>query len=257
MAHASLLLAVCGLTLDAAALLVPERALAEWKREWKNELWHRRQSIGIRGGPKAWGLYRDCMGAFADAWWQFTEADSVAASLAEKARSPSICLALLGLLLAFWFCVTGRLPTTRAVFRPLPYANGDHIALISRTGRMEAVRRGIPVALAELWADGSRSIRQLAICSFATRRDVTVGGKWIRAISIAATPNLFDVLGLPLPRIPAGERHSGIFLSHRFWERQFHGNPQVAGLRIEWNGSVERIAGVLPDGFWWRNARTV
>ena len=253
MAHASILLAACGRTLDVAALLVPERARLDWKREWKSELWHQWQSInlpGERSGPEAWRLYRNCLGAFADAWWQFTEADGLAASLAEKARSPSVCLTSLGLLLAFWFCITGWLPATRVVFHPLPYANGNHIALISRTGRIEAVRRGIPVALAELWAEGNRSISQLAICSFATRRNITVSGRRVRAISIAATPNLFDVLGLPLQGISAAGRHSGVFVSHRFWERQLGGDPQAAGRHIQLSGRGERIAGVLPEGFW-------
>lgn len=195
----TMLLIFCRLTLDIAGLLVPEQARPEWKREWKSELWHRSVSLedpGENSGLAAWRLYLSCLGAFADAWWHFTEADSVVANLTERVRSPSLCLGSLGLLLVVWICITGFLPTTRMIFCPLAYANASQIALVSRTGRMEAVRRGIPRALAELWVNKSRSITQLAMCSFARRGNVTMAGRRLKAVSIIATPNLFDVLGL-------------------------------------------------------------
>jgi hypothetical protein len=250
----SIPLMFCRMTLDLAGWLVPEHARREWKREWTSELWHTWQLAGRPGEysvTDAWRLYRRCLGSFADAWWHFTEADSAIAHLAEKMRSPTVCLVSLALLLTLWLCATGFLPTTRMVFRALVYSNGDRIALVSRTGRMSAVRGGIPEELAHEWVNNSRLVSELAICSLARKKEIALNGRRLDALSIAATPNLFDVLGLPLLSLPTNERrHSGVFLSHTFWEREFRGNSNVIGKTIEVNGRDERIAGVLPKPFW-------
>ena len=250
----SIPLVACRITLSLAGLLVPEHARREWKREWTSELWHKWRMAtqpGERTTADAWRLYRSCLGSFADAWWHFTETDGAVAHLTEKVRSPAVCLASLVLLLTAWLCATGFLPTTRMVFRPLPYSHGDRIALVSRTGRMSGVRGGIPEELAHDWATSSRLVDELAICSLARKREITLNGRRLDALSITATRNLFGVLGLPLTPIPNNEeRHSGVFLSHGFWEREFRSDSRIVGKRIKINGRSERIAGVLPKPFW-------
>jgi predicted permease len=75
------------------------------------------------------------------------------------------------------------------------------------------------------------------------------------------TANTFDVLGVPalLGRAagPAdGEPHAPpiVVLGHRFWQRQFAGDPGVIGRELRLNGLVRTVVGVMPPRFMWRGA---
>jgi hypothetical protein len=56
--------------LRTASLLVPRHLRAEWRREWRGELWHVRQACAPMGAP-SWHGEREvsafCLGAFQDA----------------------------------------------------------------------------------------------------------------------------------------------------------------------------------------------
>src|SRR5258706_4348443 len=69
----------------------------------------------------------------------------------------------------------------------------------------------------------------------------------------------FDVMGVPplVGRVPqASDRVDGAdpvaVLSYRFWQRQFAGDPSVLGRKLQLNGKVRTVIGVMPPRFMWR-----
>src|SRR5262249_3191017 len=66
----------------------------------------------------------------------------------------------------------------------------------------------------------------------------------------------FDVMGVPplVGRVPqASDRVDGAdpvaVLSHRFWQRQFAGDPIVVGRKLQLNGKIRTVIGVMPPRF--------
>jgi hypothetical protein len=246
----------CHVMLFLAALMVPPAARDGWVDEWFAEIWYRwkvlqeQDETGYKGLRQ---LYSICSGCFRDGWWHFSESGEGRPRVIEWMRSPRFCLMSLLLLLAAFTLITGFLPATRKVIAPLPFMNPERIAVISRFGRMEPVRQGIPLDLSQRWQKKSRLISALAMCSFPRMTTIaTLNGKR-RAIAIAITLNFFSTLGVSLPQV-SGQRKptavNGVWISNLFWRTQLHSDTRVTGERIQIDGRELVIQGVLPVGFW-------
>lgn len=75
------------------------------------------------------------------------------------------------------------------------------------------------------------------------------------------TTNTFQVLGVPPLRgraiVPADGAPGApdvAVLGHRFWRRQFGGDPGVVGRELRLNGKVRTVVGIMPKRFMWRGA---
>ena len=75
------------------------------------------------------------------------------------------------------------------------------------------------------------------------------------------TPNTFLVMGVPallgrsyLPDDGRTDAAPVVVLGHRFWQRQFGGDPSVVGRQLRLNGTVRTVVGVMPKRFMWRGA---
>jgi len=75
------------------------------------------------------------------------------------------------------------------------------------------------------------------------------------------TMNTFDVMGVaPLlgRETMASDAAEGAepvtLLGYKFWQRQFGGDPTVLGRKLELNGTVRTVIGVMPRRFMWRGA---
>ena len=75
------------------------------------------------------------------------------------------------------------------------------------------------------------------------------------------TFNTFDVMGVPplLGRAPSpADARAGaepvVVLGHRFWQREFGGDPGVIGRQLRLNDTVRTVIGVMPRRFMWRGA---
>lgn len=71
--------------------------------------------------------------------------------------------------------------------------------------------------------------------------------------------NAFEVMGVPplVGRVPdASDRVAGAepvaVLSYRFWQRQFAGDRSVVGRKLQLNGKMRTVIGVMPPRFMWR-----
>lgn len=246
----------CRLMSSLAAMLVPPAARAGWMDEWFAEIWYRwkvLQEQDKTGYDGLRQLYSICSGCFRDGWWHFSENGEGWPGVIEWMRSPRLCLISLLVLLAVFTLITGFLPATRKVIAPLPFMNPARIAVISRFGRLEPVRQGIPRDLAQRWRKKSRLIDGLAMCTFPRMTTVAALNGKDRAIAIAITSNFFSTLGVTLPRTAGqekGSRTNAVWISNLFWRKQLHSDRRVAGEKLEINGRKLVIEGVLPEGFW-------
>jgi putative ABC transport system permease protein len=75
------------------------------------------------------------------------------------------------------------------------------------------------------------------------------------------TANTFVVMGVPpilgRPYLPEDGRPDAgavVVLGHRFWQRQFAGDPNVIGRQLRLNDKVRTVVGVMPKRFMWRGA---
>jgi putative ABC transport system permease protein len=75
------------------------------------------------------------------------------------------------------------------------------------------------------------------------------------------TPNTFRVMGVPAlvgrtytPEDGRPDAVPVVVLGHRFWQRQFGGDPSIVGQELSLNGKVRTVVGVMPERFMWRGA---
>jgi len=158
------------------------------------------------------------------------------------------------------------------LLRPLPYADAGRLALVTS----DMVARNVmdfplpPGDLPDLREQGTL-FQEVAAVSVTGRIPLMGDGNDPEQVSgVAATPNLFSVLGLrtvlgrgfvesdgtplpPPPDLPAGVAPPApppgtVVLSHAFWQRRYGGDPTVVGRVIRLGGGSSEIVGVLaPD----------
>ena len=141
------------------------------------------------------------------------------------------------------------------LLRPLPYPEPDRILQF----RMEVKgpQRSIgfdalPATAALEWAAGSSTLTAIALFNDRALTLSAPDGPF-RLSGIAATPNLFELLGVApaLGRTPdsASTDVRQIVLSHATWLRHFWGSPAVIGSPVTFDGEVYRVTGVMPERF--------
>jgi putative ABC transport system permease protein len=142
------------------------------------------------------------------------------------------------------------------LLRPLPYPDADRIVrfrIESRTPRGQQVAfDALPATAALEWASTSASLSSIALYNDAARTLTTPDGP-VRLTGLAATPNLFDLLGTA-PTIGhtfgSDDRDvRQIVLSHATWQQYFDGATSVVGSLVTLDGQAHRIVGVMPREF--------
>lgn len=77
------------------------------------------------------------------------------------------------------------------------------------------------------------------------------------AVGRCVTANFFDVLGVTASRgrtFTADDERPGaanpsLVLSHRYWQRQFGGDPRIVGTKLDVNSTPYTVVGITPPGF--------
>jgi hypothetical protein len=249
-------LAPCHLCLSLAGRLIPAGRREDWRQEWLSELWYRWHALSSQGAWNAQAalhLYLCGFGCFRDAWCENRFDEERWAGLRAQMRAPSFCAALLGLGLIGVALFSGCFPTTRTILANLPYKNGDRVAFVSRTGRLEGIRLGIPNQLAAVWRRESKLLEGMAACSLDRASSVIIGTGTHRVAFLEGTQNLLDVIGAPVSARVRRSLAGGepvVFLSYAFWQHELHGDPKLVGGRLWHHHRSHLIAGVLPPDFW-------
>jgi hypothetical protein len=249
--------------LRAASLLAPAGQRAEWRREWRAELWHVRRTHG----PQNAIAQRDdrevtafCLGAFQDALCLRRETWKKGAPAAPLHGSAAECILLLAAALALSFALARLLPGVRAQQDQLRFEVNPGLILIENERADDGETAAIPVDQYRMWrARSQRNFDEFAFYRMARENALAEGESgtpqrethWNVA---HASVNLFRMLGLPLRfSDQRGESDGNVpaaVLSCAVFESQFGGNAQIVGSVVRVGQQSARIAGVAPCDGW-------
>ncbi len=188
--------------LRAASLMAPARGRAEWRREWRSELWHVRRTC-TPAGATSWPAEREvtafCLGAFQDAFCLRSQSLHGEAPRAWFRGSPAQCILCLASALAAGFVVALLLPAVRAQKGEVRYRIEPGLILIQDARSNDESEATISMRKFSAW----KARRQRYFDAFAYYRvaaeSVSTGGEAGTRWSVAhASANLFSLLGLPL-----------------------------------------------------------
>ncbi|MDH5234479.1 MAG: ABC transporter permease, partial [Gemmatimonadota bacterium] len=143
-----------------------------------------------------------------------------------------------------------------ALLKGLPFAEGDRIAVISRTNPgLEVQKQPIPIQDLPDLAAQQRSFSHFGAYTSGTmnvsgtERAERYSGSWVTQQTFAMT-GVQPVLGRdfrPGEDTPQGARV--VVLGYDMWQTRFGGATSVLGTTIRVNGVPYEVIGVMPDGF--------
>lgn len=223
-----------------AAVLAPRTQRADWKREWRAEIWHRWQFLrqtGAWDGREQLCLIRGTLGAFQDAAWLLRLHDAFWERAREWARSPFTCLGALGALLLLTALVTGGLPATRELI-----SGQGNLLFIWMHPSSGGRDKGLPPDLVPAWAKHSHQLSQIAAFQIAPANGD-------RPLLVTVQPQFFDVVGVK-PAIGSVPGEGAIVLDDRAWRLLTHANPKALGAPLRIGATSYKVAAVLPRNFW-------
>lgn len=245
--------------LYVAALLLPRRSRAAWRRDWLAEIGHLWRLTGGRPDPGTRLLLgRRVLGAFRDAWWvQREEFDGgwfqhLRNAWAAVGEHPLISVAAaLFLVFAPWTYGSSALAVHRRFLQPLPYSEPARLMILHHEAVFLSNR--LPLSAFYHWRTKSQAFEDLAAFRWARMR--AESGDAVRAGLVST--NLFDLLGvrpahgrLLVESDELGPGEQPVVLGQAFWRSAFAADPSAVGQVIDLDGRPSRVVGVLPAQFW-------
>jgi putative ABC transport system permease protein len=188
-------------------------------------------------------------------WWDDLRRDLRFAGRT-LARNPGFsAVAVLTLALGIGATVAIFTVVNAVLLRPLPYPDADRVIAIRHhaPGLTQAELQS-STGLIAYYRDSAQMLTRLA--GFETQdRNLTGSGRPERVHTLAATPELFDVLvrpelGRPFYESDAQQGAALVtIVTHAFWQSRFGGDPGIVGQRVELDGQQVEIVGVMPPKF--------
>lgn len=143
-----------------------------------------------------------------------------------------------------------------ALYRGLPFPDGDRIMRVAATNRAEGWERSSVEFLDYLAYRSDQSSFQDLAGGYTGTLNVGLEDGAIRLDGGFMTANAFDVLRVKpamgrafLPGDDAPGAPAVIVLSHETWRDEFGADPDIAGRSIRVNGEASTVIGVMPEGF--------
>jgi len=142
------------------------------------------------------------------------------------------------------------------LLRPLPYSEPDRLVRIWESSLKYDSQRNVVNPFNFLdWRDHSQSLESMAAISN-SMSNLSSHGQPIAVQGMQVSPEFFSVLRIPpfLGRTfiaedgVAGHDHV-VILTYELWQRQYGGNPQILGSKIEVDAVPYAVVGVMPRGF--------
>ena len=145
------------------------------------------------------------------------------------------------------------------LLRPLAYPNPDRLIFISTFGGSLPPDAELVLSMDFLdWQEQATSFERLVAYSTADETLTTADGA-TRARIAAVSNDFWDLAGArpAAGRLPTAGEPGAVLLSHKFFERQFHGDPSVIGKAVTLDTGPATIVGVLPQAFRFQLPATV
>jgi putative ABC transport system permease protein len=142
------------------------------------------------------------------------------------------------------------------LLRALPYPNGDRLVMIWEQNRPRSRDRNVisPANFLD-WREQNKAFEGMSAFYGATY-NLTGLGNPEEVAGMAASPNLFDVLGSHAVLGRTFTQDDGVtgkdnvaVLSYGFWQKHFGGDPNVVGKTFALDGVSIAVVGVMPEGF--------
>jgi predicted permease len=141
------------------------------------------------------------------------------------------------------------------LLRPLPYPQSDELVIVYGSNPKKAIGRGsFSIARLDQLRNQSQSFSNFAgYCSETFNLSGVERPEQLQAVRV--TSNFFTTLGVhPLlgrDFLPEEDRDGGkpvVLLSYGLWQRQFGGDPNIAGSALTLDSVAYTVIGVLPAG---------
>lgn len=142
------------------------------------------------------------------------------------------------------------------LWRPLPYPDPDRLVTVYEANPAKNQNTSLLApARIEDWNRLSQSFEGIS-GSYVENVTDTSGSEPERLAGRRIAPRFFAVYGTPplLGRLPTAEEEKfggppvGL-ISHRLWQRRYHGDPGAIGKRLVLSGKGYTIVGVMPEEF--------
>ncbi len=143
------------------------------------------------------------------------------------------------------------------LLRPLPYDHPEELVRLYETFRYPGGEGLGSVSYPNFvdWRDRQEGFAGMAAYS-AGDLALQGGDRPERLASVAATPGLFDVVGVPpalgrgfRPEDGAADAAPVAVLAYRIWATRFGSDPEVLGRTVTLDGRAHTVIGVMPEGF--------
>ena len=138
------------------------------------------------------------------------------------------------------------------LLRPLSYPESDRIVQLWQVGERGG-RSQVSDPNFEDWQAGARGFAAMAQFRDAGITSVSGAGEPVRVRAAVASRDFLTVLGVRPERGrtfgPDEQRPGGtpaVLVSHRFWERNLQGRPDLSGVSLTFDNQAFAVIGVLP-----------
>jgi putative ABC transport system permease protein len=174
------------------------------------------------------------------------------------ARTPVVTLvAALSLALGIAATATVVALHRAMVLEPLPFAQQNGLVLVRELRHGETVEfaSGASAPNFRDWREAVTAFTGMA--AFSTRTQNITGVEQPEQIQVAVgTPNLFEVLGVGPALGRAFRPDEGspgsapvVVITHPYWTRHFHADPEVLGRTLTLDGIPHTVVGLMPESF--------
>ena len=138
------------------------------------------------------------------------------------------------------------------LLRPLPYRDPDRIAVVWEANPKRAIKAFL--VSGPTFHDWIVRNRTIALAAFDAKSSVLTGVDQPEKLDTArASTNLFDLLGVKAAHgrtfVSDDARNSTVVLSDALWQRKFGGDKSVLGRKLNVDGVVYEVIGVMSPDF--------
>lgn len=243
-------MAICRALVRIAAVLAPAERRQDWRQEWFAELCYRERFLRETSQwnrREAWRLIRRCLGAFPDAACYIASPRNFETWMRDRARSPWLCLAAIGALLAAVALASGGFPATRELLFG-PHAERSSMILLWMHPPSGGPETGLPPDVVPAWAKHSVLLDRLAAFNAS---HAPIPGLRQAPLVVRTEPALFAMFGVrpELGKLPNAAGAPEIVLDHRAWVSLFHSDPKLVGSFLRIGGEPYRVSAVVPQSF--------